>query len=103
VIDILSDEFALQAAAAGNRARLDVLAHGVRVFYLDRRSGLEIMQQPDRRRFEIRFIPNSSGEQNYEVIREIAGRPRSLCQPPRELSAWRMLTCCFGHPLSHHR
>ena len=30
------------------------------------------MEQPDGRRFEIRFIPNAPGEQNYEMIREIA-------------------------------
>ena len=72
MVDILSDEFAAQAAAAGNRARLDALARGVPVFYEDRQSGLEIMEQPDGRRFEIRFIPNASSDQNYEIIREIA-------------------------------
>jgi hypothetical protein len=72
MVDILSDEFAAQAAAAGDRARLDALARGVPVFYEDPQSGLDIMEQPDGRRFEIRFIPNAPGEQNYEVIRELA-------------------------------
>ncbi len=71
MLDILSDEFAAQAAAAGDRARLDALAR-VPVFYEDPQSGLDVMEQPDGRRFEIRFIPNAPGEQNYEVIREIA-------------------------------
>ena len=41
MMDILSDEFAAQAAAAGERARLDALARGVPVFYEDPQSGLE--------------------------------------------------------------
>lgn len=72
MVGILSDEFAAQTAAAGERARLDALAKGVPVFYEDRQSGLDIMEHPDGRRFEIRFIPNAPGDQNYEIIREIA-------------------------------
>jgi hypothetical protein len=45
--DILSDEFAAQAAAAGERARLDALAKGVPVFDEDPKTGLDIMEQPD--------------------------------------------------------
>lgn len=70
-MDIFSDEFAAQAFEAGNRARLDLLARGIPVFYRDSVSKLEIMERPDGRRFEIRYIPNSPGEQNYEIIREI--------------------------------
>jgi len=70
--DILSDEFAAQTAA-GESARLDALARGVPVFYRDPETKLEIMEHPDGRRFEIRYNPNAPGEQNYEVIREIAG------------------------------
>ncbi|MGA7239310.1 MAG: hypothetical protein WBY44_26745 [Bryobacteraceae bacterium] len=72
MVDILSDEFAAQAAAAGDRARLDALAHGVPVFYRDPHTKLEIMEHPDGRRFEIRYVPNAPSEQNYEIIREIA-------------------------------
>jgi hypothetical protein len=72
MIDILSDEFAVQAAAAGESARLEALARGVPVFYEDPQSGLDVMELPDGRRFEIRFIPNAPGEQNYDVVREIA-------------------------------
>lgn len=48
------------------------LARGVPVFYRDPQSKLEIMERPDGHRFEIRYISNAPGEQNYEVIREIA-------------------------------
>jgi hypothetical protein len=72
VTDILSDEFAAQAAAAGNRARLDLLARGIPVFYRDPITKVELMEMPDGRRFEIRYIPNAPAERNYEVIRQIA-------------------------------
>ena len=68
----MSEEFAAQAAAAGNRARLDALARGVSVFYEDPATGLDVMERPDGRRFEVRYIPNAPAERNYEIIREIA-------------------------------
>ncbi len=71
-MDWVSEEFVRQVGEAGNRARLDLLAHGIPVFYRDPRTKLDIMEQPDGRRFEIRYIPGGPAERNYEVIREIA-------------------------------
>lgn len=70
-MDILSEEFARKAAAAGDRARLELLSRGLPVFYEDPKTGLDVMEQPDGRRFEIRYIPNSPGPNNYQIVREI--------------------------------
>jgi hypothetical protein len=67
-MDILSDEFARAAAVAGDQARRDALARGVPVFYRDPVLGVEVMEQPDGRRFEIRYIPGALGDRNYEVV-----------------------------------
>jgi hypothetical protein len=69
--NILSQEFTQQAAAAWALGRKEALAHGVAVFYRDMESGLEVMEQPDGRRFEIRFKPGAGRGKNYEVIREL--------------------------------
>jgi hypothetical protein len=70
-IDILSPEFTREAEAAWDRARDEALARGVPVFYRNDGSGIEIMEQPDGRRFEIRFIPGSPRGRNFEIIREL--------------------------------
>ena len=69
--DILGDDFTAAVRAAGARAREETLKAGVPVFYLDSASGLEVMEQPDGRRFEIRFLPGEPRERNYEVLREL--------------------------------
>lgn len=75
-LDILSPEFTREAEAAWDRARNQALARGVPVFYRNDRTGLEIMEQimeqPDGRRFEIRFIPGAPRGRNFEIIRELA-------------------------------
>lgn len=71
-IDILSPEFTREAEATWDRARNQALARGVPVFYRNDRTGLEIMEQPDGRRFEIRFIPGAPRGRNFEIIRELA-------------------------------
>jgi hypothetical protein len=65
---ILTPEFTRDAEAAIDRAREETLAAGVAVFYRDAVSGLEIMEQPDGQRFEIRYIPGAPGDRNYEVV-----------------------------------
>jgi hypothetical protein len=70
-IDILSAEFRRLAADAGGRARRDALASGVTVFYTDDATGLDIMERPDGRRFEIRYIPGAPDDANYEVLRDL--------------------------------
>jgi hypothetical protein len=71
-LDILSDEFTREAEAAWDRARDEALAQGVPVFYRDHRTGLEIMQQSDGRRFEMRFISGAPRGRNYEIVRELS-------------------------------
>lgn len=71
-LDILSPEFTRAAEAAWDGARDEALARGVPVFYRNHNSGIEIMEQPDGRRFEIRFIPGSPRGRNFEIIRELA-------------------------------
>jgi hypothetical protein len=62
-------EFEDGVVSAGNEARLETLRAGIPVFYLE--SDLDIMEMPDGRKFEIRFIPHKLDECNYEVVREI--------------------------------
>jgi hypothetical protein len=66
-----TQEFIDAIIAAGARARLETLKAGVPVFYLDRKSKLDIMEQPDGRKFEVCFIPGAPAETNYRVIREL--------------------------------
>ena len=71
-LDIFSDEFNTAVLAAGARARNETLEAGVPVFYRDSVSGLDVMEYPDGRKFEIRFVPDAPRERNYEVLREIS-------------------------------
>jgi hypothetical protein len=68
-----SVEFDQAVIAAGHRAFLRDLAAGLPVFYLDN-DGLDVMEQPDGRRFEIRWIPGAPSGSNYEVLREVGPR-----------------------------
>lgn len=56
--------------AAGRRAFEETLAAGLPVFYRDN-TGLNVMEQPDGRRFEIRWIPGAPAGENYEIVREL--------------------------------
>jgi hypothetical protein len=78
-LDIFDEEFTRQAEQAWNRARDEALANGIPVFY--RQHGIEIMEQPDGRRFEIRFISGAPRGSNYEIVRELVVRAafRSEC------------------------
>ena len=67
--DFGSKEFDEAVRAAGHQAFLETLAAGLPVFYLD--DGLNVMECPDGRRFEIRWIPGAPSGENYEVIREL--------------------------------
>ena len=68
-----SPEFHQAVAAAGRREFLETLAAGLPVFYLDT-DGLNVMEQPDGRRFEVEWIPGAPGDSNYRVIRELRAR-----------------------------
>jgi hypothetical protein len=71
--DLFSEEFTAAVKAAIVHAREETLRAGVPIFYRDRKAGIEVMEQPDGRRFEIRSIPGAPGDRNYEVLREIDG------------------------------
>jgi hypothetical protein len=71
-LEFFSEEFDAAVVSAGARARKETLEAGVPVFYRDSVSGLELMEYPDGRKFEIRFVPNAPREHNYEVLREIS-------------------------------
>jgi hypothetical protein len=70
-MDILSEEFTRKVIEACGQARRETLAAGIPVFYRDKETGLDIMEQPDGRRFEIRYIPGAPRDRHFEVIREI--------------------------------
>ena len=65
-----STEFDEAVSAAGRRAFDATLAAGLPVFYLDR-DGLNVMEQPNGTRFEIRWIPGAPSGSNYEILREL--------------------------------
>ena len=59
---------AVQTAA--RRAFDETLAAGFSLFYVDS-EGRNVMERPDRRRFEIRWIPDARSGETYEIIREL--------------------------------
>jgi len=69
-MEFLSKEFDDAVVGAIADAVQETLRAGVPVFYKGE-NGLEIMQLPDGRRFQIRFIPHEMDQCNYEVVREI--------------------------------
>jgi hypothetical protein len=71
--EFASKEFDDAVRAATRRAFEETLAAGLPVFYLDD-EGLNVMEQPDGRRFEIRWIPGAPSGENYEVLREVKQR-----------------------------
>jgi hypothetical protein len=71
-LDILTDEFTRKAEAAWDRARDEALAQGLAIFYRDHETGVDVMQQPDGHRFEIRFIAGAPRGRNYEIVRELS-------------------------------
>jgi hypothetical protein len=70
-LDIFSPEFERRVREAGIREREESFALGIPVFYHDRATGMDIMEHPKGRRFEIRYIPGAPRDRNYEVVREL--------------------------------
>jgi hypothetical protein len=66
-----SQEFTAAIVSAGACARRETLEAGVPVFYLDWKRNLDIMEQPDGRKFEVCFVAGAPREANYRVIREL--------------------------------
>ena len=71
--DFASKEFDDAVRAATGKAFQETLAAGLSVFYLDD-EGHDVMEQPDGRRFEIRWIPGAPSGENYEILREVKRR-----------------------------
>jgi hypothetical protein len=71
--EFASKEFDDAVRAAGRKAFEEALAAGLSVFYLDE-EGLDVMEQPDGRRFEIRWIPGAPSRENFAILREIKKR-----------------------------
>jgi hypothetical protein len=69
--DIFSDEFETAAKEAIAKAREETLKAGVPLFYCDSHTGLEVMEMPDGRMFEIRYLLGEPGDRNHEVLREL--------------------------------
>jgi hypothetical protein len=69
--DIFDETFDLTVKAAVAQARKETLAAGVPLFYRDSASGRDVMELPDGRVFEIRFVPGASRENHYEVLHEL--------------------------------
>jgi hypothetical protein len=71
--DFGSKEFDDAAREAGRKAFAEALAAGLPVFYLDS-DGLNVMEQADGRRFEIRWLPGAPSGENYQIVRELKAR-----------------------------
>jgi hypothetical protein len=68
---ILTDDFAQAAAAAGRFARLDALASGHSVVFMDH-GGRYVEELPDGRRFEISLDASRPRESHRIVVGEMA-------------------------------
>lgn len=68
--DFMSPEFDEAVYQSGRRAFEATLAAGLPVCYTDD-DNLEVMQLPDGRKFEIRWIPGAPSGANYEILREL--------------------------------
>ncbi|HJT88183.1 MAG TPA: hypothetical protein VJ732_10015 [Bryobacteraceae bacterium] len=68
---LFTEQFKAAVIAAGAQARIETLQAGVPVFYKDFRRNIEIMEMPDGRKFEVRYIPGAPAERNHEVIRQL--------------------------------
>ena len=69
--DFLDGTLDQTVKAAVAQARKETLAAGVPLFYRDSATGLEVMERPDGRIFEIRFISGAPRDSHYEVLREL--------------------------------
>jgi hypothetical protein len=68
---ILGDSVAAAVRAACIRARDETLRAGVPIFYRDATAGIDVMEQPDGRKFEIQFFPGQPRERHFQILREL--------------------------------
>ncbi len=69
--DFFDDDFIAAVQTAGGRARIETLKAGVPVFYWDAERNPDVIEQPDGRKFEIRFLPGQPRDRNYTILREL--------------------------------
>jgi hypothetical protein len=69
--DFLGDDFTVKVQAACTRAREETLKAGISVFYRDTRENIDVLEEPNGRKFEIRFLADAPRDRNYEVLREL--------------------------------
>jgi hypothetical protein len=69
-MDVGSEEFFNTAKAACAKARRESLAAGLPVLYHDFERDIDVMEQPDGRKFQIRFVSRQNGRA-YEIVREL--------------------------------
>jgi hypothetical protein len=65
------DKFKAAIPLAGAEARIETLLAGIPVFYQDRARNMDVMEHPDGRKYEIRFLDGAPGDRNYQVVREL--------------------------------
>jgi hypothetical protein len=70
-VNIFGDDFAQAAAEAGLNARIEALAAGKVVVYIDDLNRY-IEELPDGRRFEVRLQPETSRDSHIHVLRELS-------------------------------
>jgi hypothetical protein len=73
--EFFPDAFSAAIILAGARARLETLQASIPVCYRDWKQNLDVMEQPDGRKFEVYFIAGAPRESNYRVIRELNQTP----------------------------
>ena len=69
--NFLDDDFTAAVKSAIAQAREETLKAGVPVFYRDDKRNTEVMEQPDGRKFEIRYVTGEPRERNYIIAREL--------------------------------
>jgi hypothetical protein len=65
------EAFSAAIISAGARTGLETLQAGIPVFYWDWKRNLDVMEQPDGRKFEVCFVAGAPRESNYRAIREL--------------------------------
>jgi hypothetical protein len=57
------EDFIAAVVTAGTRVRIETLQAGAPVFYRDFKLNIDIMEQPDGRKYQIRFWPPSRAKE----------------------------------------
>ena len=66
------DEMTRVFREAVAQARSEALRAGVPIFYRDPETSVDVMEQSDGRKFEIRFVAGAPAGQSFEIVRELS-------------------------------